>query len=162
MTQKFLALRKALLDREYESLNGPQREAVYACDCPLLILAGAGSGKTTVLVNKLGYLIKYGSAYHSTEVPEHLTSDDLDYLEGALNDPSRRNEERYRNLIAVDPMDPYNLLAITFTNKAAGEMRERMEKKFNVDARSLWALTFHSTCVRILRRFADRIGYQTD
>lgn len=162
MRQEFLALRKTLLDREYETLNPPQREAVYSCDCPLLILAGAGSGKTTVLVNKLGYLIKYGSAYHSTTVPESLTGEDMEYLKGALHDPARRTEERYRRLLAVDPMDPYNLLAITFTNKAAGEMRERMEKKFNVDARDLWALTFHSTCVRILRRFADRLGYEKD
>ncbi len=162
MRQKFLALRKTLLDLEYQMLNPPQREAVYSCDCPLLILAGAGSGKTTVLVNKLGYLIKYGSAYDSASVPESLSEDDMAYLQGALTDPSRRTEERYRRLLAVDPMDPYNLLAITFTNKAAGEMRDRMERKFNVDARDLWALTFHSTCVRILRRFADRIGYEKD
>ena len=162
MKQQFLALRKTLLDKEYEMLNPPQREAVYSCDCPLLILAGAGSGKTTVLVNKLGYLIKYGSAYHSETVPEDLSADDLDYLNRALKDPSLRGEERFRRLLAVDPMDPYNLLAITFTNKAAGEMRERMEKKFNVDARDLWALTFHSACVRILRRFADRLGYEKD
>lgn len=162
MTQQFLALRKALLDKEYEALNAPQREAVYSCGCPLLILAGAGSGKTTVLVNKLGYLIKYGSAYDSPEVPEDLTEEDLIYLREALDEPSRRNEERYQRLLAVDPISPYNLLAITFTNKAAGEMRDRMEKKFNVDAQELWALTFHATCVRILRRFADLIGYDKD
>ena len=162
MTHAFLTLRKALLDAEYAALNAPQREAVYYCDSPLLILAGAGSGKTTVLVNKLGYLIKYGNAYHSTTVPENLTQDDLEYLRGALDNPARRNEERYLRLMAVDSYDPYNLLAITFTNKAAGEMRERMEKKFNVDASALWALTFHATCVRILRRFGDRIGYTKD
>jgi len=159
MTQAFLSLRKELLDREYASLNNPQREAVYYGNGPLLILAGAGSGKTTVLVNKLGYLIKYGNAYHSTAVPGTLTGEDLEYLRGALTDPDRRSEERYRKLMEVEPFDPYNLLAITFTNKAAGEMRERMEKKFNVDAGSLWALTFHSTCVRILRRFSDLLGY---
>ncbi len=162
MRQEFLALRKALLDREYERLNPPQREAVYSCDCPLLILAGAGSGKTTVLVNKLGYLIKYGNAYHSASVPDGLTQEDLDYLRRGLENPSLRGEDRYRRLMAVDRFDPYNLLAITFTNKAAGEMRERMEKQFQVDARDLWALTFHSTCVRILRRFADKLGYDKD
>ena len=162
MTHAFLSLRKALLDAEYASLNAPQREAVYYCDSPLLILAGAGSGKTTVLVNKLGYLIKYGNAYHSQTVPENLTRDDLEYLQGALDNPARRSEPRYLRLMAVDAFDPYNLLAITFTNKAAGEMRERMEKKFNVDASALWALTFHATCVRILRRFGDRLGYTND
>ena len=162
MRQEFLALRKALLDREYEKLNPPQREAVYSCDCPLLILAGAGSGKTTVLVNKLGYLIKYGNAYHSTTVPESLTGDDLEYLRRGLTDDSLRNEDRYRRLMAVDPFDPYHLLAITFTNKAAGEMRERMERQFQVDAKDLWALTFHSTCVRILRRFGDKLGYDRE
>lgn len=162
MTQQFLSLRKELLDREYSALNAPQREAVYSCSCPLLILAGAGSGKTTVLVNKLGYLIKYGSAYDSPEVPEGLTEEDLEYLRGGLDNPARRSEARYLRLMAVDPIAPYHLLAITFTNKAAGEMRERMEAKFQVDAGDLWALTFHSTCVRILRRFADKIGYAND
>ncbi|MBP3301138.1 MAG: UvrD-helicase domain-containing protein [Clostridia bacterium] len=162
MTRQFLTLRKQLLDAEYASLNQPQREAVYSCGCPLLILAGAGSGKTTVLVNKLGYLIKYGNAYHSDRVPENLTEEDLDFLRQALRDPSLRNESRYQKLLSVDPMDPYNLLAITFTNKAANEMRERMEKKFHVDASDLWALTFHATCVRILRRYADRLGYERD
>ncbi len=162
MKQEFLALRKTLLDLEYEMLNPPQREAVYACDAPLLILAGAGSGKTTVLVNKLGYLIKYGNAYESSTIPENLTAEDMEYLRGALTNPDRRKEERFRSLLAVDPLKPYHLLAITFTNKAAGEMRERMEKKFSVDARDLWALTFHSVCVRILRRFADRLGYETE
>lgn len=162
MTRAFLSLRKAILDAEYASLNPPQREAVYSCDCPLLILAGAGSGKTTVLVNKLGYLIKYGNAYHSETVPEDLTEADMDLLRRALTNPSLRNERRYLELMAVDPIDPYHLLAITFTNKAAGEMRERMQSRFHVDASQLWALTFHSVCVRILRRFADRIGYRND
>lgn len=160
--QDFLELRRQVIGQEYAHLNPPQREAVYYGDGPLLILAGAGSGKTTVLVNKLGYLIKYGKAFTSDRMPENVTEDDMTYLSGALNDPARRDELRYRKLTAVEPMDPYHLLAITFTNKAAGEMRDRMERQFHVSAKELWAMTFHAVCVRILRRFADRLGYGKD
>lgn len=104
----------------YDSLNEQQREAVYHTDGPLLILAGAGSGKTRVLTHRIAYLI------------------------------------------GEKGVNPWNILAITFTNKAAGEMKERVDNLVEFGSESIWVSTFHSTCVRILRRYIDRIGYDTN
>ena len=103
-----------------DALNEPQRQAVMATDGPLLILAGAGSGKTRVLTHRTAYLIE----------------------ECGVN--------------------PYNIMAITFTNKAAGEMRERIDQMVGYGSEGIWVCTFHSTCVRILRRYIDRLGFGTN
>ncbi len=155
------SIRRKILDDEYSSLNPQQRQAVYSNDGPLLILAGAGSGKTTAVVNKISYLIKYGNAYNTESMAE---DSDAEFLEQCLNDKSLRNisDKRYMRLMSVDPLPQRNILAITFTNKAAGEMRERLENKFGIDTTQLWALTFHSLCVRILRRFITKLGYDTN
>ena len=103
----------------YDSLNPMQQEAVFCTEGPLLVLAGAGSGKTRVLTHRVAYLI----------------------------------EEKEVN--------PWNIMAITFTNKAAGEMRERVDKLVGFGAESIWVSTFHSSCVRILRRHIEALGYST-
>ena len=103
-----------------EDLNDSQKRAVKYTDGALLIIAGAGSGKTRVLTNRIAYLIEECG------------------------------------------VDPYNIMAITFTNKAAREMKERVETTVTQGAGAVWVSTFHSTCVRILRRYIDRIGYKTD
>ncbi|MBQ6171999.1 MAG: UvrD-helicase domain-containing protein [Clostridia bacterium] len=154
---ELLSLRKEILNDEFSFLNPPQREAVFSNDGPLLILAGAGSGKTTTVISKIGYLIRYGNAYNSQKID--FEDDDGEFLKECLANKKMRAGERYFRLMSPSPVDAYNILAITFTNKAAGEMRERLEKQYSIDSGKLWALTFHSFCVRILRRFCDRLGY---
>ncbi len=159
MQHKFTALKRALFDRLYQSLNDRQREAVYTVNNPLLVLAGAGSGKTTVLVRRIAFLIRYGNAYYAN--PANITQADLTALEEAK---SLSDEElaKFMERYAVDPCPAWAVLAITFTNKAAGEMKERLCKTVGDDkgAADIWAGTFHSTCVKLLRRFGEQVGLQ--
>lgn len=138
-------------------MNERQREAVFHTEGPLLILAGAGSGKTTVLVNRIANLIRYGSAYHSDE-DRFLTEQDAlamqAYLDGAASLP-----EETRSHMAVHACRPWQVLAITFTNKAAGELKNRLSSMLGEQGGEIWASTFHSACARFLRQFGDRLGY---
>ena len=156
---RFLKAKRALFDKHYAFLNPMQREAVYAVNGPVLILAGAGSGKTTVLVNRIAHIIRFGNAYNSQAVPEFMTEDTLDDLEGAIALPDDQLE-KYLELFAEAPCKPWNMLAITFTNKAAKEIKERLSSVLGEEADSIWAGTFHSICMRILREHGELVGYR--
>ncbi len=135
-----------------------QFKAVTTVNGPLLILAGAGSGKTTVLVNRIINLIKYGNAYNSKRIFSDFCDDAESLLENYLNNISGSYSE-IKNLLCVDAPEPWQILAITFTNKAAKELKERLVNQLGEAGDEIWASTFHSACVRILRRYSDRIGF---
>ena len=158
LNDRFLQAKRKLFDRIFDHLNDKQREAVYTVNGPLLILAGAGSGKTTVLVNRIGYMIRYGNTYHSDRVPAFVTEQDVKELEDAVSLPKEEAEallDRY----SENRVKAWSILSITFTNKAANEMKTRLEKKVGEEASAIWAGTFHSICVKLLRRYGSRIGY---
>lgn len=159
LEKEFNRLKRAILEKEYAHLNEQQRKAVFAPDGPLLILAGAGSGKTTVVVNRIGYLIQYGSAYHCDNAPENLTEDTIAWLRDYLDHPDPSRKESVRRLISHMPVPSFRIMAITFTNKAAQELKDRLYSKLGESALDVWASTFHSACVRILRQEIELAGY---
>ena len=158
---EFLALKRRALSKYFSRLNDMQREAVFTVNGPVLILAGAGSGKTTVLVNRVANMVYFGNAYNDTSRYAGTTPEDerflSDYANGLTDD-----SERLRSIVAVDCVKPYNILAITFTNKAAGELKERLEKMLGDSSSGITAATFHSACVRILRREIEKLGYASN
>ncbi len=156
---KFIKLRKQIISRSFGKLNDMQRQAVLTTEGPLLLLAGAGSGKTTVLISRIANLIRYGRASDSGDIPEGITEEDVDFLENYVNFPTEADRDRAHRLCALDPCEPWRIIAITFTNKAADELKDRLERMLGPSARDVWAMTFHSACVRILRRDIDKLGY---
>lgn len=156
----FFELRKKALEKFFSRMNDMQKKAVFTVNGPLLVLAGAGSGKTTVLVNRIANMIYFGNAYFD-QTQLSVTREELDYLEGYVNGVYTDNE-RLRNIIAFDCVNPWNILAITFTNKAAGELKERIEKMLGDAGEGVVAATFHSACVRILRHEGDNLGYTSN
>lgn len=160
--QRYIAARRAVIARDFQRLNPMQRQAAMATEGPLLLLAGAGSGKTTVLIQRVYHLLTYGRGSDSTEVPEGAAEADLDFLENFPEDPQPEDVRRAVRLCAVDVPRPWEIIAITFTNKAAGELKERLTARLGMQANDIWASTFHSACVRILRRDIERLGYQKD
>ncbi len=158
---KFIKLRKQIIAKSFGKLNDMQRQAVLTTEGPLLLLAGAGSGKTTVLINRIANLIRYGRASDCDEIPEGITEEDAAFLENYINFPSEANRAKAHQLCALDPCEPWRIIAITFTNKAADELKDRLERMLGTGARDVWAMTFHSACVRILRRDIERLGYDS-
>ncbi len=161
IAEEYTSLKRRLFDKYYAKLNDRQREAVYSVDGSLLILAGAGSGKTTVLVSRIAHIIRYGNAYYSTLVPYDASEETLDDMRNALDLP-REELGDYLTRFRVNPAPAWSVMGITFTNKAAGEIKSRIADVFGEDSdevRDIRTGTFHSICVRILRRWGDRIGY---
>ena len=154
----FIELRKKLIEKEFSRMNDMQRKAVFKANGAVLILAGAGSGKTTVLVNRIAYLIKYGNAYYSDFSYRIPNENDCNLLEKYINEGGELPQE-IAPLLSVDAPQPWQILAITFTNKAANELKERLVAMLGEIGNDVWASTFHSCCVRILRRDCERIGF---
>ncbi|MBQ4102630.1 MAG: UvrD-helicase domain-containing protein [Oscillospiraceae bacterium] len=147
----------------YHRLNQSQKAAVFAVNGPVLILAGAGSGKTTVLVERISQLLNYGDAYEWQNVP--AAADDLFPLLQRSNAGEKLSEnesEILRLSLAHQPVKPYKILAITFTNKAARELKERIIAKTGSRGEGIWACTFHSACLRMLRSGITHLGYPSN
>ncbi|MCL1858811.1 MAG: UvrD-helicase domain-containing protein [Oscillospiraceae bacterium] len=185
LKEKYIKLKQKLFDIRYSYLNEKQREAVYTNEGPLLILAGAGSGKTTVLVNRIAFLIKYGGAYFNdiiyiSDISDNIVNNgseteinesEIETLEAILkyaenlkdSQTSGPNElDDILGQFAYNPCPAYAILSITFTNKAANEMKTRLKNILGEAADNIWAGTFHSVCVRMLRRYINRLGYNSN
>ena len=159
MISRFIAARRKYIGAQFLNLNSKQREAVMTTDGPLLLLAGAGSGKTTVLINRIANIMRYGCGSDTLLVPDTVTEDDVLFLE-QLQEPILDFDRKRADLLcAVEPALPWSVIAITFTNKAANELKERLSRMLGPEAQDIWAMTFHSACCRILRRDIERLGY---
>ena len=162
LEKRFIAARKRAIEVDFSKLNPMQRQGVLTTEGPLLLLAGAGSGKTTVLIHRIANLLRYGRGSDCEEIPMPISEDEVEFLESYAENPNEEFRPLARLLCAVEPPQPYEVLAITFTNKAANELKERLERMLGEEGCDVWASTFHSACVRILRRDIDRIGYSRD
>ena len=165
LKQRYLTAKMKILEREFSRMNDRQRVAVFSVKGPLLILAGAGSGKTTVLVNRIANLIRYGDGYSTDVLPAGLTEDEVVFLEeyakGGLAEKSDADKARAVQLLSHWAPKPWRIMAITFTNKAAGELKDRLSAMLGESGSEVWASTFHATCARMLRRDGDRLGYSS-
>ena len=159
---RYIAARRAVIAKDLHRLNPMQLQAAMTTEGPLLLLAGAGSGKTTVLIQRIYNLLTYGRGSDSDFVPEDAAAEDLAFLESFPDRPDGLEAEQARRLCAVDPPRPWEIIAITFTNKAAGELKDRLAARLGPAADGVWASTFHAACVRILRRDIDRLGFDKD
>lgn len=156
---EFFSLRKQYIESKFARLNEKQRQAVFLSEGPLLILAGAGSGKTTVLVNRIANLIMFGGAYFGKELCKEPLPEQVKELENCIKQGAQPGQG-LASLLVQNPVKPWNILAITFTNKAAGELKARLASLLGQDVGGdVNASTFHSACVRILRRDAQELGF---
>ncbi len=159
MKNRFLTARRRYIAGQFSKLNDMQQEAVLTTEGPLLLLAGAGSGKTTVLIHRIANLIRFGRGSDSTEIPDTVTQEDVLWLEQLAQPFSDFDVHLADALCAVEPAVPWSIIAITFTNKAASELKERLADQLGSSAMDIWAMTFHSACCRILRREIECMGY---
>ena len=153
-------LKRNALTSFFSRTNEMQRKAVFQVKGAVLIIAGAGSGKTTVLCNRIANMMRFGNAYLDNEIRD-ITPEEEQFLEAFPSmEKTPENAERLAQIVAVDPVAPWNILAITFTNKAAGELKQRLIDMIGEGAEKINASTFHSACVKILRREIENLGYQ--
>ena len=157
---EILVLRRAVLEKDFARMNDRQKQAVFTVNGPLLILAGAGSGKTTVLINRIANILRYGDAYNSSYLRDDLDENDIAACKAYIENGTPLTTETQEHLSA-SACAPWRIMAITFTNKAAGELKDRLCAMLGETANDIWASTFHSTCARILRRDGERIGYSS-
>ena len=155
------ALKRDVIRKDFSNMNDMQKEAIFKVNGPVLILAGAGSGKTTVIVNRIVNLVKYGNAYNvpikdSSKVSPEVLENIKNYLSGKDTLKKETCDALELNLNRVLPE---NILAITFTNKAANELKERVSLALGSERSGVWVSTFHSMCNSILRKHASRIGF---
>lgn len=162
LTNEFCELRKQYIDAKFMTMNPMQKKAIYNVDGPVLVLAGAGSGKTTTIIGRIVYMVMFGHAYYSTETTFPITENDIKELKSVLAGTGSISEH-LKSMLQVKPVSPQNIMAVTFTNKAAGEMKKRLESKLGKDmAEKVYAKTFHSACVGILREYAMFVGFKRD
>ncbi|HRU96351.1 MAG TPA: 3'-5' exonuclease [Ruminococcus sp.] len=159
MDNNYIKAKRKALERYFSRMNDRQKEAVFTVNGPLLVLAGAGSGKTTVIVNRIANMINFGNAYfdESRQGTNEDTAFLNDYAEGKLTTLIHSG-----TLLPLHLIKPWNILAITFTNKAAAELKERLSAMLGEEALNIHASTFHSACVRILRSEITALGYRSD
>ncbi|MBO4797709.1 MAG: UvrD-helicase domain-containing protein, partial [Candidatus Methanomethylophilaceae archaeon] len=155
----YLRAKQDVFDKLYDSLNEKQREAVYTVNGPLLVLAGAGTGKTTVLVQRIAHIIRYGNVYQDQTVPDSPEIAARE-LKSALTLSREELASVADGICGVSPTPPWTILAITFTNKAAREIKDRLVQTVGQKGEEVVSGTFHSVCLRILRRYGDRVGYR--
>ena len=161
MPKDFVQLKIKALEKFFSNINPQQKKAVFKIKGPLLILAGAGSGKTTVLINRIANMIYFGEAYTCAEGYANATDEECrfleDYISGKTEDTARLSE-----IIGYNNINPWNILAITFTNKAANELKDRISSMLGKAGEGVAAATFHSACVRILIRECEALGYTSN
>lgn len=162
LTNEFCELRKQYINAKFMTMNPMQKKAIYNVDGPVLVLAGAGSGKTTTIIGRIVYMVMFGHAYYSTKTTFPVTENDIKELKSVLAGTGSISEH-LKSMLQVKPVSPQNIMAVTFTNKAAGEMKKRLESKLGKDtAEKVCAKTFHSACVGILREYAMFVGFKRD
>lgn len=157
----YTELKKQALESFFSRMNDMQRKAVFKVNGSVLIIAGAGSGKTTVLVNRIANMMKFGNAYHDSAERALSAEDERFLADFPSMEKTAENAQRLADIIAAEPVNPWNILAITFTNKAAGELRERLVSMIGEGAEKINASTFHSACIKILHREIEHVGYKS-
>ena len=158
LKKELISLRKKIIENEFSHLNDMQKKAALALRGPLLILAGAGSGKTTVLVNRVAHILRWGEAYESDALYGEYDPEEVAMIRLCAEGKAKLPDEIAEKL-SVGKVHPWRILAITFTNKAANELKDRICQKVGEAGNDIWASTFHSACTRILRRYGDQLGY---